>query len=55
MSEALKDEIRTFNAKEVLAEMKDISGSMLDLAYSAVLYSNREIEKRKRCIRSYTR
>ena len=45
MNEALKDEIRTFNAKEVLAEMKDISGSMLDLAYSAVLYSNREIAK----------
>lgn len=45
MSGALKDEIRTFNAKEVLAEMKDISGSMLDLAYSAVLYSNQEIAK----------
>ncbi|MDI6885090.1 MAG: TrkA C-terminal domain-containing protein [archaeon] len=45
MNEALKDEIRTFNAKEALAEMKDISGSMLDLAYSAVLYSNPEIAK----------
>ncbi|MDI6811557.1 MAG: TrkA C-terminal domain-containing protein [archaeon] len=45
MNEELKDEIRTFNAKEVLAEMKDISGSMLDLAYSAVLYSNPEIAK----------
>ncbi len=39
----LKDEIRAFNAKEVLVEMKDISGSMLDLAYSAVLYSSPEI------------
>jgi uncharacterized protein with PhoU and TrkA domain len=45
MNEALNDEIRTFNAKEALSEMKDISGSMLDLAYSAVLYSNREIAK----------
>jgi uncharacterized protein with PhoU and TrkA domain len=45
MNEALDDEIRTFNAKEALSEMKDISGSMLDLAYSAVLYSNREIAK----------
>jgi len=29
----------------VLVDMKDISGSMLDLAYSAVLYSNPEIAK----------
>ena len=43
MLEDLKAEIRAFNAKEVLVEMKDISGSMLDLAYSAVLYSNPEI------------
>ena len=43
MIEDLKAEIRAFNAKEVLVEMKDISGSMLDLAYSAVLYSNPEI------------
>jgi uncharacterized protein with PhoU and TrkA domain len=43
MTEDLKDEIRAFNAKEVLVEMKDISGSMLDLAYSAVLYSSPEI------------
>jgi uncharacterized protein with PhoU and TrkA domain len=43
MIEDLKDEIRAFNAKEVLVEMKDVSGSMLDLAYSAVLYSNPEI------------
>jgi uncharacterized protein with PhoU and TrkA domain len=43
MFEDLKEEIRAFNAKEVLVEMKDISGSMLDLAYSAVLYSNPEI------------
>jgi len=43
MNEELKDEIRTFNAKDVLVEMKDLSGSMLDLAYSAVLYSNPEI------------
>lgn len=43
MNEELKDEIRTFNAKDVLVEMKDISGSMLDLAYSAVLYSSPEI------------
>ncbi|MBK5190865.1 MAG: potassium channel protein, partial [Methanosarcinales archaeon] len=43
MNEGLKDEIRTFNAKDVLVEMKDLSGSMLDLAYSAVLYSNPEI------------
>lgn len=38
-------EVGTFNAKDVLVEMKDISGSMLDLAYSAVLYSNPEIAK----------
>ncbi len=38
-------EIGTFNAKDVLVGMKDISGSMLDLAYSAVLYSNPEIAK----------
>jgi uncharacterized protein with PhoU and TrkA domain len=43
MYEELKDELKTFNAKKVLVEMKDISGSMLDLAYSAVLYSNPEI------------
>lgn len=43
MTEDLKAEIRAFNAKEVLVEMKDLSGSMLDLAYSAVLYSNPEI------------
>jgi uncharacterized protein with PhoU and TrkA domain len=43
MDEELKDEIRTFNAKDVLVEMKDLSSSMLDLAYSAVLYSNPEI------------
>lgn len=43
MNEDLKDEIRAFNAKDVLVEMKDISGSMLDLAYSAVMYSNPEI------------
>ncbi len=43
MIEDLKAEIRAFNAKEVLVEMKDVSGSMLDLAYSAVLYSNPEI------------
>ncbi len=41
--EELRDEIRTFNAKAVLVEMKDISGSMLDLAYSAIIYSNPEI------------
>lgn len=35
----------TFNVKDVLAEMKDLSGSMLDLAYSAILYSNPEIAK----------
>jgi len=34
-----------FNVKDVLVEMKDISDSMLDLAYSAVLYSNPEIAK----------
>ncbi|HID20506.1 MAG TPA: potassium channel protein, partial [Methanophagales archaeon] len=45
MYEELKDEIKTFNAKDVLVDMKDISGSMLDLAYSAVLYSNPEIAK----------
>jgi uncharacterized protein with PhoU and TrkA domain len=43
MYEELKDELKTFNAKKVLVEMKDISGSMLDLAYSAVLYSSPEI------------
>lgn len=43
MYEELKDELKAFNAKQVLVEMKDISGSMLDLAYSAVLYSNPEI------------
>jgi uncharacterized protein with PhoU and TrkA domain len=43
--EELKEKIRTFNAKEALVEMKDLSGSMLDLAYSAVLYSNPEIAK----------
>jgi len=43
MYEELKDELKTFNAKQVLVEMKDISSSMLDLAYSAVLYSNPEI------------
>ncbi|MGB7001533.1 MAG: TrkA C-terminal domain-containing protein [Halobacteriota archaeon] len=45
MADELKDEIKTFNAKDVLVDMKDISGSMLDLAYSAVLYSNPEIAK----------
>ena len=35
----------TFNVKDVLVEMKDLSDSMLDLAYSAVLYSNPEIAK----------
>lgn len=45
MADELKDEITTFNAKDVLVDMKDISGSMLDLAYSAVLYSNPEIAK----------
>lgn len=35
----------TFNVKDVLVEMKDLSGSMLDLAYSAILYSNPEIAK----------
>ncbi len=35
----------SFNVKDVLVEMKDISGSMVDLAYSAVLYSNSEIAK----------
>ncbi len=34
-----------FNVKDVLVEMKDLSDSMLDLAYSAVLYSNPEIAK----------
>jgi len=43
MADELKDEIKTFNAKDVLVDMKDIAGSMLDLAYSAVLYSNPEI------------
>ncbi|MHC1610756.1 MAG: potassium channel family protein [Candidatus Methanospirareceae archaeon] len=38
-------ERESFNVKDVLVEMKDISGSMLDLAYSAVLYSNPEIAK----------
>jgi len=38
-------ETGTFNVKDVLVEMKDFSGSMLDLAYSAVLYSNPEIAK----------
>jgi uncharacterized protein with PhoU and TrkA domain len=41
--EELRDEIRTFNAKAVLVEMKDISSSMLDLAYSAIIYNNPEI------------
>ncbi len=45
MAEVLNDEIKTFNAKDVLVDMKDIAGSMLDLAYSAVLYSNPEIAK----------
>ena len=45
MADELKDEIKTFNAKDMLVDMKDISGSMLDLAYSAVLYSNPEIAK----------
>ncbi len=35
----------TFNVKDVLVEMKDLSGSMVDLAYSAILYSNPEIAK----------
>jgi uncharacterized protein with PhoU and TrkA domain len=43
MQEEIKDEIKTFNAKAVLVEMKDISSSMLDLAYSAIIYSNPEI------------
>jgi uncharacterized protein with PhoU and TrkA domain len=38
-------EAGAFNVKDVLVEMKDISDSMLDLAYSAVLYSNPEIAK----------
>ena len=38
-------ELGTFNVKDVLVEMKDLSDSMLDLAYSAVLYSNPEIAK----------
>ncbi len=41
--EELRDEISTFNAKAVLVEMKDISSSMLDLAYSAIIYNNPEI------------
>ncbi|HDS46064.1 MAG TPA: potassium channel protein [Methanomicrobia archaeon] len=41
--EELRDEISTFNAKSVLVEMKDLSGSMLDLAYSAIIYNNPEI------------
>ncbi|MGC9444445.1 MAG: potassium channel family protein [Candidatus Methanospirareceae archaeon] len=41
--EEIQDEIKTFNAKAVLVEMKDISSSMLDLAYSAIIYSNPEI------------
>ena len=45
MADELKDEIKAFNAKDMLVDMKDISGSMLDLAYSAVLYSNPEIAK----------
>ncbi|GAH58214.1 unnamed protein product, partial [marine sediment metagenome] len=32
-------ETGTFNVKDVLVEMKDLSDSMLDLAYSAILYS----------------
>ena len=38
-------ETGTFNVKDVLVEMKDLSDSMLDLAYSAILYSNPEIAK----------
>jgi len=38
-------EAGAFNVKDVLVEMKDLSDSMLDLAYSAVLYSNPEIAK----------
>lgn len=38
-------EAGSFNVKDMLVEMKDISGSMLDLAYSAVLYSDPEIAK----------
>nr|QNO52496.1 hypothetical protein CGEPLDJD_00016 [Methanosarcinales archaeon ANME-1 ERB6] len=38
-------ETEAFNVKDIFVEMKDISGSMLDLAYSAVLYSNPEIAK----------
>ncbi len=38
-------EEEAFNVKDVLVEMKDLSDSMLDLAYSAVLYSNPEIAK----------
>ena len=38
-------EAGTFNVKDVLVDMKDLSDSMLDLAYSAVLYSNPEIAK----------
>jgi len=38
-------ETGAFSVKGVLVEMKDLSDSMLDLAYSAVLYSNPEIAK----------
>ncbi len=38
-------ETGTFNVKDVLVEMMDLSDSMLDLAYSAILYSNPEIAK----------
>ncbi|MHC1635606.1 MAG: potassium channel family protein [Candidatus Methanospirareceae archaeon] len=43
MSEDLRMEIRAMNAKKVLTQMKDISESMLDLAYSAIFHSNKEI------------
>ena len=43
IADMLDVDARTFNVKDVLVQMKDISGSMVDLAYSAVLYSNPEI------------
>jgi len=45
IADMLDVDARTFNVKDVLVQMKDISGSMVDLAYSAVLYSNPEIAK----------
>ncbi len=43
MTESEKIEYRPVSVREVLTEMKDLSEIMIDLAYSAALFHNREL------------